>query len=687
MSEEREFGNGRVAAWVDQDVAFVEIRNPPVNAGSHDVRRGLLDALSQLEDRTDLAGVVLCGAGGTFIAGSDLREFGAPLGPPQLPQVIAAVETLALPVVAAMDGAALGGGYELALGCDARVAAPNAVVGLPEVGLGLVPGAGGTQRLPRLTGLAEAMRLICGARRVKARDALALGMIDVVAEGDLRTAAAERARTMDGKARVGDRACPSATADELDGARTEALRAGKDRPAAHEAIRLIALAADMPIKEALAEERRVFQEIRVGPEARALRHIFFAERAAGRVDGLGASPRDLARAAVVGVGTMGAGIAYALLKAGLEVALIERDAAMADAGRARVEGLIEADRDVGRASSQAADGYRAALDHGTALNLAADCDLVVEAIVEDMGAKSELLAELDGVVRSDCVLASNTSYLDLDELARASVHPGRVVGLHFFNPAHVMKLLEVVRGAATSDVTLATALKLGRRMRKTAIVAGVGEGFVGNRIYAAYRAQAEMLVEDGALPWQVDAALQAFGLAMGPFAVGDLSGLDIAQAMRRRRDATRDPRERYVKLPDLLCEAGRLGRKTGAGWYDYEDGRRQESADVQRIIDEDARAAGRTRRDVSSDEIEARALGALVNEAACVLEDGVAQRASDIDVAFVNGYGFPRWRGGPLWWASVQDRDAIARAIDAVAQAVGPTFRRGPVERVLDELA
>ena len=688
MSTTTEFSDGLVALSVEGDIATVEIRNPPVNAGNHLVRRGLLEAVAELRHRDDLAGVVLCGAGGTFVAGSDLREFGAPLAPPQLPDVIAAIETLPLPVVAALDGAALGGGYELALGCDGRIASRDAVVGLPEVGLGLVPGAGGTQRLPRLAGIPAAMRLICGARRLKADEAAALGMVDAVAEGDLRAAAADAVRALERRKRpVGARSCPPADAEELAAARTDAERAGKGRPAAAEAIRLVELAATMPLAEALTEERRVFQEIRVSPEAAALRHVFFAERAAGRVDGLTATPRDLSRAAVVGVGTMGAGIGYAFLKAGLDVMLIERDAAAAEAGRARVDGLIAADLKKGRIAPEDAEAFGARLSHGTELSRAADRDLVLEAIVEDMAAKSELLGELDPVVGPDCILASNTSYLDLDELAAGTKDPGRVVGLHFFNPAHIMKLLEVVRGRATSDAALATALRLGRRMRKMAIVAGVGDGFVGNRIYAAYRAQAEMIVEDGATPWQVDAALEAFGFAMGPFAVGDLSGLDIAQAMRRRRDETRDPRERYVRLPDILCEAGRLGRKTGKGWYDYDDGARRESDEVDRIIRDEAAETGRVRRDVSDDEVRARALAAMVNEAACVLEDGIAQRASDVDVAFVNGYGFPRWRGGPIWWAATEGSDILPGALDALAGAVGPTFRRGPVERMIQSIA
>ncbi len=694
MSDEVLYGEGHVALWVADGVAFAEIRNPPVNASNHHVRAGLLEAIEDIAARVkggaDLAGVLLCGAGGSFVAGSDLREFGAPLAEPQLPQVIAALESLPVPVVAALDGAALGGGYELALACDRRVCAPDAVVGLPEVGLGLVPGAGGTVRLPRLVGVAQALPLICGARRVPAAEALRLGMVDRIAEGALRAAAVEELRGLGGRrSRLSDVPPAQVPPEGLDDARRAALRLGRDRPAAQQAARLAEAGRALPAAEALAQERQVFQQIRMSDEAFALRHLFFAERVAGRVEGLTAAPLPLHRAAVVGVGAMGAGIAFAFLRAGMEVLLVERDAAAAAAGRAAVERLIAEGQGRRRVTAEEAAAMGARLAHFHDIAACADRQLVLEAVVEDMQVKKDLLARLDAVVGAECILASNTSYLDLDEIAAASARPGRVVGLHFFNPAHVMKLLEVVRGRGTDDATLATALRLGRRLGKQAIVAGAGDGFVGNRIYAAYRAQAEMLVEDGALPWQVDAALEAFGFAMGPFAVSDLSGLDIAQAMRRRRAAARDPAApapREVRLPDLLCDAGRLGRKTGAGWYAYEDGQRRPDPEVTRLIEDDAAEAGRPRRAVAEAEITARALAALVNEAACVLEDGIAQRPSDIDVAFVHGYGFPRWRGGPLWWAAGPGRAVVLEGLGRVARASGPAFRRGPVEALLDEV-
>ncbi|NDW05962.1 3-hydroxyacyl-CoA dehydrogenase NAD-binding domain-containing protein [Jiella pacifica] len=686
MNRDETFGNGKIELRIDGDVAVVVIDNPPVNAGSHDVRRGLLEAFAAIESMEGIVGVVLAGANGTFVAGSDLKEFGAPLGEPQLPSVIAAIEAMALPVVAALDGAALGGGFELSLGCDGRVAATGTVMGLPEVGLGIVPGAGGTQRLPRLAGIPTSLGMICGARRIAAEEALRLGLIDAVAGDDLRMAAADLARRLGGKRRVRDLAVPAADPAELEAARSAALKAGKHRPAAIAAARLVELAATTPFDEALAEERRIFQDIRLSPEAVALRHVFFAERAAGRVDGLSAAPRKIQLAAVIGAGTMGAGIAYALLRAGFGVVLIEQNEAALAAGRERVEDLVAGDAAKGRIGEDEAAGMRARLSPVADLAAVAKVELVVEAVFEDMAVKSALLADLGRIAAPQTILASNTSYLDLDALAAASGRPDRVVGLHFFSPAHVMKLLEVVRGAKTSDETLATGLWLGRRLKKTAIVAGVGEGFVGNRLYAAYRGQAEMLVEDGALPWQVDAALEGFGMAMGPLAVSDLSGLDIAFARRKRLAATRDPAERYVKLPDMLCDVGRLGRKTGAGWYRYDGGKRHPDPAVERLILSEAEAAGRERRAIPDEECRDRALAALVNEAALVLDEGIAQRASDIDVAFVNGYGFPRWRGGPLWWAAHEGRSAVLAALPQVAAAVGHGFRRGDVEAMLERI-
>ena len=659
----------------EDEVAVIVIDNPPVNAGSRAVRQALLDRIGEVADSTARAAVII-GAGRTFVAGSDIREFGAPLEEPQLPAVIAAIEALPVPVVAAIHGAALGGGFELALGCDARVATPDAVVGLPEVKLGMVPGAGGTQRLVRLVDVATAIELVCSGRRVPAAEALELGLIDRLAGEDLLQWAIDHARSLGtAKRRLGELPVKSASPEAVVAAADRAARRGRQRPNVHAAIRLLRSADSAAFATMLAEERGVFQELRMGPEAAALRHLFFAEREAGRVDGLKEiSPLPVRTVGVVGAGTMGAAIAVCLLNAGLAVRLVEQDDEALARGVGRVETTLAADLASGRSSAAEHAARRAALQGTVELGDLADCDLIIEAAFEDLAVKKDLFVRLDRVARADAVLATNTSYLDIAAIAAATARPEAVLGLHFFSPANVMKLLEVVRTPATSDLALATGLKLGRQIGKIAVVSGLGEGFIGNRIYSAYRRQCEFMVEEGAAPEAVDAALEAFGFAMGPFAVSDLSGLDIAWKTRQRLAATRDSRERYVTIPDRLCEAGRLGRKTGAGWYRYDsDGRRHPDLAVSEII---AASSAVPRRTIGADEIQRRALAAIVNEAQLVLEDGIAQRPGDIDVVMVHGYGFPAWEGGPLYWHARQPADVTAAALEEIAAATGFGFRR-----------
>lgn len=679
----------------DETVVRFEIRagfgvliidNPPVNAGSTAVRAGLLACLKEAAGQ-DVEGLVIVGAGGSFIAGSDIREFGAPLLAPELPQVIDAIEDSPHVVCAAIHGASLGGGFELALGCDLRVAAPGAVLGLPEVTLGMVPGAGGTQRLPRLTGVAEAIDLVCSGRRVKASEALRLGMIDALANGaatdDLVAAAMAAIRAAPVKRRLRDLPVPVADPDAIRAAEVAALRRGKGRPNVAEAIRLVNLSTELPAEEALMAERASFQFFRVQEEAFALRHLFFAERAATRIDGLEAAPATIDRVGLVGGGTMGQGICRVLLAAGLPVTLVERDAAARDkAARAIVQALDDS-VSKGRLEAEAAESRKALLLASYRMSDLAECDLVIEAVFEDMAVKSELFATLDGILKPGAILATNTSYLDIDEMAAATSRASDLVGLHFFSPADVMKLLEVVRTRDSSDRTLATALAFARLVGKQPVVARVAEGFIGNRIYAAYRRHAEFLIEEGASPEEVDAAATGFGFAMGPFAVGDMSGLDIAWAMRKRQAATRDPSARYVDIPDRLCEAGRIGRKAGGGYYDYGGGKAQPSEVVSRILAEARADKGIAPRSFTSREIEDRLLGSILNEAALVLAEGVAQRPGDIDVTLVHGYGFPRWTGGPIWWASGETPERIAAMSDAVARADGTTHARGAVEDML----
>lgn len=671
---------------MDGTIAVLEIDNPPVNAGSHAVREGIVAGIAKA-GQAGAEGAILLGAGRSFIAGSDLREFDKPLAWPELPDVIAGIESAPFPVVAALHGVALGGGLELALGCDYRVAAPDTTVGLPEVSLGMIPGAGGTQRLPRLIGRSKAMDLICRAARIQAREALPLGLIDALSEGDLvEYAKAFLAAAPRPKRLSRDLTPPAESEEEVEAAAAAALKRGKGRPNVVEAIRLVKASVE-DAGSVLADERETFQKLRRSPEAQALRALFFAERRAGAIDGIDPkSARPVERVGVIGGGTMGQGIARAFLAAGLPVVLMERDAATLENALAALRTAFDRQAQKGRITEAEAAARAAALSGTVEAEGLADSDLVIEAVFEDMAVKKGVLLGLEGVLPATAIIATNTSYLDIDEMADGLAHPERMLGLHFFSPADIMPLLEIVRAGRTSPEVLATGLKLARRLGKQPVVARVAEGFIGNRIYAAYRRRAELLVLDGATPTQIDAAVTDFGFAMGPFAVADLSGLDIAWAMRKRQAATRDPTARYVAIPDRLCEAGRLGRKAGAGWYDYASGTAQLDQAVQAIIEDERQKAGVTPRDFSAEEIQRQLMAAIVNEAALLVAEGVAERATDVDVALANGYGFPRWRGGALYWAAQQDVAVLQADLEELARAMGHGHRTGPVARVLAEL-
>ncbi len=679
----------RVHLERDDDVAVIVIDNPPINAASAEVRSGLLSAIDALMADASLRAAVIIGAGNTFIAGSDLREFGEPLAEPQLPAVIAAIEGCGKPVVAALHGAALGGGFELALGCDARVASPDTVVGLPEVTLGIIPGAGGTQRLPRIVGVPRAIHMVCSGERIKSDAALSLGLVDELATGDLRATAIAHARRLNGaKSLLRDRAVPTATENDISAAASEAQRAGKKRPAVLAAIDAVRSSATMSFDEALAKERAVFQMLRVSREARALRHQFFAERDAAKQPALaGVSPRTVQRVIVIGAGTMGSGIAIAALDAGLDVMLLEQDEAALQRGATRIHEHYAGRVAAGKVKADSAAACESRLRTTTDWSAMSEADMVIEAVFEDLAVKQDVFRRIDSIARPGAVLASNTSYLDLDAIAAATSRPQDVLGLHFFSPANVMRLLEVVRGDKTAPEVLATGLDVAKRLRKLPVVTSNAFGFVGNRIYSAYRRQCEFMIEEGALPQQVDAALEAFGFAMGPFAVADMSGLDIAWRMRKSQASTRDPGARYVEIPDLLCEAGRLGRKSGAGYYLYETSGgknvRQPDPRVHDIIVSASAAKGIARRDFTDEEIQLRALLAMVNEAALLLGEGVAQRASDVDVVLVNGYGFPRWEGGPVFWARDRGEQALQADLDWLAEVSGPGFVRGDLRHIL----
>ena len=667
-----------VQTHVIGDVLLIEIHNPPVNAASQGVRDGLMEAIGQLSGDPALRAGVLIGHGDTFVAGADLREFGQPLQDPQLPDVLAAIEVCARPVVAALHGAALGGGLELALACDARIALAGTVLGLPEVTLGLIPGAGGTQRLPRRTGLVQAIRMIGGGERVTAEAAHDMRLVDEVVTEDLQGHAQALAKGLGGKRRIREETVPAEDPAAVAQAEQAALRAGKHRPAVVAAIEAVKDAARRPFADGLAREREVFLALRNAPEAAALRHQFFAEREAARLPAdVQAAPREVQTVAVIGAGTMGTGIAIAALDAGLAVLLLEQDAAALEGGRQRVLAHYQGRVAAGKLKASVAATHEARLLPTTDWTQLARADLVIEAVFEDLAVKQQVFRQIDAHARPGAVLATNTSYLDVDAIAAATARPQDVLGLHFFSPANVMRLLEVVRGAQTAPDVLATGMALGRRLRKLPVLCGNAFGFIGNRIYNAYRKQCEFMLEDGAFPEDVDRALQAFGFAMGPFSVADLSGLDIAWRMRQAQAATRDPRERYVDILDRLCEQGRLGRKSGAGYYVHRDGRQEPATDatVRALIEAASARRGITRCTLGAPEIQRRALLAMVNEAALLLAEGVARRASDIDVVLVQGYGFPRWAGGPVFWARQQDRACLEQDLQQLAVSSGFGFR------------
>jgi 3-hydroxyacyl-CoA dehydrogenase len=643
-----------VRGTVSNGILLIEIDHPPVNTLSTDARKGLLAAVAHGETAADVVAMVIIGAGSIFIGGADIREFGAPPAEPVLPTVLAAIENAGKPVVAAINGAALGGGLEVALATHCRIAGPKATLALPEVKLGIVPGAGGTQRLPRLIGIPAAIDLIATGRIVSASEALKLGIVDQIETGDLRVAAIAEARALVGTdlRRAGASVVPPATTDAIDAAASKALARARGQNAPREAVRLVRLSAERPFADGLADERRTFLALRGSEQATALRHVFFAERAAVKLPGLeDITPRTVETVGVVGLGLMGSGIATCALDAGFTVIGIEPSEDAAAKGRSRIEGLLDRALQSGRIDDAGkADRMRRLMANAKFESLN-NVDLVIEAVFDDLAVKTDLFARLDGIVRPDAILATNTSYLDPDRIAAATARPERVLGLHFFSPANVMRLLEVVRCGRTAPDVLATGLAVAKRLRKLPIVCGVTEGFIGNRIFSAYRREAEFLLEDGALPQQIDAAMEAYGFAMGPFAVFDLAGLQIAWARRKRQAATRDPKARYVDIADHLCEAGRLGLKAGRGWYRYRDGKREVDPEVTALIEQRRAAKGLTARSISDDEIRQRLLGAMAAEGGALLSESIAARASDIDLVMINGYGFPAHKGGPMFAA------------------------------------
>ncbi|PPA75688.1 3-hydroxyacyl-CoA dehydrogenase [Achromobacter spanius] len=671
---------GAAHARRDEDILVITLDHPPVNALSADVRRDLADAIQAGQADTSVRAILLVGAGKNFIAGADIREFGKPPKPPALPDVCNYIEASTKPVVAVLHGAALGGGLEVALAAHYRVALASAKLGLPEVNLGLLPGAGGTQRTPRLIGAAAALDLMLSGKHLSADAALRAGLVDTLADGDDALAAglaytrqllaqgAGPRRSRDATAALADKAAALAEAAAAGERVAQTLR-GLYSPA--KIVEAVRAAIEQPFDEGLRTERTLFLQCLDSPQRAGLVHAFFAERETTKIPELKeAKPRRLDKIGVVGGGTMGAGIAVSVLDAGLPVVMVEQDDAALERGRARVAQVYDRLVKNGRISAQERDARLARLTGATTYDALDDADLIIEAVFEDMDVKLAVFAQLDRVAKPGAVLATNTSYLDINRIASATRGPADVLGLHFFSPANIMKLLEIVVGEHTAPDTVATGFELARRLRKTPVRAGVCDGFIGNRILAVYRQAADMMMEDGASPYDIDAAAREFGYPMGPYQMADLAGGDIGWATRKRRAATRDPALRYVQIPDRLCERGWFGQKTGRGFYQYPDGARVGTPDpeVLAIIDEERRRAGVTPRAFTHEDILRRYLAAMVNEAANVLHEGIALRPSDVDVVFLSGYGFPRHRGGPMHYADSVGAAQVLADIRAFAK-------------------
>ncbi|MBV6656722.1 MAG: enoyl-CoA hydratase/isomerase family protein [Devosiaceae bacterium] len=643
-----------VSVETHDGLAIVTIDNPPVNAASHAVRSGLMDAIARTEADSEVGAVVLRGAGRTFTAGADVREFDKPPIEPVLADVVLAIEATSKPWVAALHGTVLGGGLELALGCHYRLADESTSLGLPEVTLGLIPGAGGTVRLPRLIAADHALTMVAGGKPIGADKAMQWGLIDKMVSGDLTDAAQTFAHAI----KAAPLPQPLAQRQPLGGADYDALerraestrKRAKGTKAPSAAIEAVLNALRLPAKDALAAERKTFLDLKADPQCAALRHIFFAERSSGKLPELkDIKVESLTKIGVIGGGTMGAGIAAACLLAGLDVSLIERDEDALEAGKTRITGILSDSHRRGLLDDAALQAALGRLTCSTSYSALADAQLIIEAVFEDMDVKAGVLSAIDAAVGPEAVIATNTSYLDIAQLAASTAHPERVIGLHFFSPAHIMKLLEVVLPDGVSPHAAAMGFALGRRLKKIAVPSGVCEGFIGNRIMSAYRRECEYMVEDGAMPWDVDEAMRAFGFPMGIFEMQDLAGLDISWATRKRQAATRDPNQRYVDLGDKLCEADRFGRKNGKGWYDYVDGKATKSPWVEELVLLNAKAKNVTRNPISQAEITKRIIDAMQSEARAILAEGIARRPEDVDVVMVNGYGFPRWRGGPMF--------------------------------------
>jgi 3-hydroxyacyl-CoA dehydrogenase len=680
------------------DVALLTIDFPPVNALGAPMREGMMQRLDQALADERVKAIVLIGANDRFVAGADIREFGQPRKGPELVEIQEKMEASAKPIVCALDGHALGGGLELALAAPFRVAAGRAKIGLPEVHLGILPGAGGTQRVTRIAGPIVALDLILSGRHISAAAGRDLGLIDEVTDGDVLTAAiafaCKRAAEGGPFPKAIERVDNVSNVDLaiFDAERRANAKKWEGMIAPFKIVDCVEAACTKSPREGLAFESAAFKICLDAPSRAAQVHLFFAERQAAKVEGLDPAtmPLEIRKVGLIGAGTMGGGIAMSVINVGLPVVILEGKAEALDAGLAKVRSNYEISVKRGSRSQEQVDKavglITSTLDYADLSN----CDLVIEAAFEDMSVKKEIFNKLDGVCKPGAILATNTSALDIDEIASATGRPEAVIGTHFFSPANVMKLVENVRGAKSSPVTIETAMTFAKRIGKVPVLAGNCEGFIGNRILKAYGTEADLIMEEGSTPWQIDGALKAFGFPMGLFLMRDMAGLDVGYRMRRGRieAGTLDPSSaEYTPLADLIVEAGRLGQKTGAGYYKYEGRQASPDSALESMLAEIAANKGINRRAFTEEEIVDRVLSAMVNEGAKILEEGIAQRASDIDVTYVFGYGFPKYRGGPMFWAQQRGLREVLGLIEANYNVYGERWKPSTllVQRVADK--
>lgn len=680
------------------NTAVLTLDHAPVNGLGLALRTDLAEAFQAACDNSEITGIVLTGAGRMFSAGADITEFGTPksMTGPSLPDIINIIEQAQKPVVAAVHGNALGGGLELALGCAYRVVAPGTNLGLPEVSLGIIPGAGGTQRLPRVIGAAPALDMIVTGKPIKAEKGLALGLVDELAEGDLVAAAVDFCQRLpDGGAalrptrgrddKMGEaRANPSLFEDY----RKTMVRRARGLDAPYAAVECVEASLGEDFDAGLQFERETFKRLVVSSQSEALRHAFFVERGGAKVDGLAKDTpvQEIRRAAVIGCGTMGGGIAMNFANAGIPVVVLEAEDSALQKGLGVIRGNYAASVAKGRIAQDKMDSCMALISGVTDFAQLGEPDMVIEAIFEKMDAKKDVFAKLDAVCPPATILATNTSTLDVNEIASATARPEKVIGTHFFSPANVMRLQENVRGAKTSDETIASTMALAKKLGKVGVLVGVCDGFVGNRMLYAYSRQSNFLLEEGALPQQVDKAIYDFGFPMGPFAMGDLAGLDVGWLVRQARAATRPTNLRYSPIADRICEMGRFGQKTSAGWYNYDKGSRVPIPDpeIAKLIIAASAELGYERRTIDEAEIIQRCMYPLINEGAKILSEGIAQRPGDIDTVWIYGYGFPRQRGGPMYYADTVGLKEIYDVMSALYDQHGEWLKPAPL---LAELA